>query len=422
MSGQSEKYLDTTLFYLYLIFIVTSTVSIAASQTALGLSLIVFAAVASLKRYNPFPSALKWFYVFVGLYVLWLFLSALVNRTPLASTLIMKEEWLFCAVPIGVYLLKSNGKRNRLITAFAVAVLLVSIYGLLQHFTGINWFKDSSPVMAPDFGYRVSGSFAHRLTFGNYYGTASVFLLAFAVAGTNSLTRPLRLLCLTASMLGIIATLLTYGRGPIAALALVLIIAGFVLGKRFFKYSAVAILVIIITVATLAPGLIRGLDGRLAQDLGGEYEGSRTFIWKNSAKIVCENPLFGVGQGNFKAAYTAKLRPDIPEIRKHAHAHNDLLNVAAVAGIPGALFFLGIWLALFLTLWKGWRAAALENRHRAYLGGAILASAFFFACSFTEAAFADEEVRQLLMFVWAAGLWTCTASREPLAPLERKNT
>jgi len=110
------------------------------------------------------------------------------------------------------------------------------------------------------------------------------------------------------------------------------------------------------------------------------------------------------------------VRPDIPEIRKHAHAHNDLLNVAAVAGIPGALFFLGIWLALFLTLWKGWRAAALENRHRAYLGGAILASAFFFACSFTEAAFADEEVRQ------AAGLWTCTASREPLAPLERKNT
>jgi len=63
MSGQSEKYLDTTLFYLYLIFIVTSTVSIAASQTALGLSLIVFAAVASLKRYNPFPSALKWFYM-----------------------------------------------------------------------------------------------------------------------------------------------------------------------------------------------------------------------------------------------------------------------------------------------------------------------------------------------------------------------
>jgi len=160
MSGQSEKYLDTTLFYLYLIFIVTSTVSIAASQTALGLSLIVFAAVASLKRYNPFPSALKWFYVFVGLYVLWLFLSALVNRTPLASTLIMKEEWLFCAVPIGVYLLKSNGKRNRLITAFAVAVLLVSIYGLdlrqlLRNSFGLSpgfrrsWYQFTGTASAP---------------------------------------------------------------------------------------------------------------------------------------------------------------------------------------------------------------------------------------------------------------------------------
>ncbi len=310
MAGQTEKYLDTSLFYLYLIFIVTSTVSIAAAQTALGLSLILFAAVASLKRYNPFPSALKWFHIFVGLYVLWLFISALINRTPLASTLIMKEEWLFCAVPIGVYLLRSNEKRDRLITAFALAVLLVSIYGLLQHFTGINWFKDSSPVVAPDFGYRVSGSFTHCLTFGNYFGTASTFLLAFAVVGVKSLERPLRLLCLAAAMLGIIATLLTYGRGPVAALALVLILAGFVLGKRFFKYSAVALLVIVVVVASLAPGLIRGLDDRLSQDLGGEYEGARMFIWKNSAEVALENPIFGVGQGNFKAAYAEKLRPE----------------------------------------------------------------------------------------------------------------
>ena len=422
MPGQSEKRLDNVLFYFYLIFVVTSTVSIAAAQSALGLSLILFVIIASLKRYNPFPASLKWLYIFVGLYIIWLFLSSLMNRTPLVSTLIMKEEWLFCAVPIGIYVFKTNGKRNSLITAFAVAVLLVSIYGLVQHFTGINWFKNKLPVIAPDYGYRVSGSFSHRLTFANYFGTASIFLLAFAVAGAKSIARPTRLLCLSASMLGIIVTLLTYSRGPAAALALVLLVAGFVLGRRFFKYSAAGLVLIILAVATLAPGLIRGIEDRLTQDLGFEYEGSRSFIWTRSSEVVLENPIFGVGQGNFKEAYSEKLRPDIPEFRKHTHAHNDLLNIAAISGIPGALFFLGIWLALFYALWKGWRAAPPESRHRSFLGGAILASAFFLACSFTEAVFADEEVRQLMMFIWAVGLWAATDNREPSGVAGSKST
>ena len=146
MPGQNDNFLDSVLFYVYLLFAVTSTVSIAAAQVALGLSLILFLIILVLKRYNPFPAALKWFYLFTGAYILWLVVSAAVNSTPLASLLIMKEEWLFCAVPIGVYLFGQSRHRDRLVAAFAVAILLVSLYGLIQHFTGINWFKDSPPV------------------------------------------------------------------------------------------------------------------------------------------------------------------------------------------------------------------------------------------------------------------------------------
>jgi len=120
--------------------------------------------------------------------------------------------------------------------------------------------------------------------------------------------------------------------------------------------------------------------------------------------VIQENPIFGVGQGNFKAAYSSHLRVDIPEKRKHVHAHNDLLNVAAISGIPGAVFFSGMWLVAVGYFWKGWRMRRKMEPDRCFVLAALLGSIVFFITSLFEATFADEEVRQMLMFIWAAGL------------------
>jgi len=121
--------------------------------------------------------------------------------------------------------------------------------------------------------------------------------------------------------------------------------------------------------------------------------------------VIQENPIFGVGQGNFKAAYSSHLRVDIPEKRKHVHAHNDLLNVAAISGVPGAVFFLGMWLAALGYFWKGWRMRRKAEPDGTLALAALVGSVVFFVTSLFEATFADEEVRQMLMFIWAAGLW-----------------
>ncbi|HWR81963.1 MAG TPA: O-antigen ligase family protein [Candidatus Deferrimicrobium sp.] len=412
MSDAQRSYFDKVIFCFFALFIFSSTFSIAAAHLSLGIAAMLFAIWTAITRDIPFGPHLKWPCLFVALYFIWMALSALVGSTPLASLFILKEEWLFIAAVVGIGLFCVAEYRHRLVTALATGVALVSAYGIIQRFTGIHWFKPVPPLAAPDFGFLVCGNFSNSLTFGNYFGTASAFLLGFAVGGWKHLSRSLRWLCLAASILGIAATLLSYSRGAIIGLAVALIVLGVLAGRRYVIASVVTVIVLALTTYFIIPGLADRFQTVTSRDLGGVYEGSRVFIWKNSLKVIAEHPLFGVGQGNFKAAYTARLRPDIPDIRKHAHAHNDFLNIAAISGIPGALFFAGIWASVITSLRKAQRIAHF-GRQDSYLSlGALLASVVFLVTSLSEATFADEEVRQLLMFVWAAGLWPLCRRRD----------
>ncbi|MEW5994228.1 MAG: hypothetical protein AB1744_07520, partial [Candidatus Zixiibacteriota bacterium] len=201
MTRDGQTVLEKSLCCSFAVFVFGSTFSIALAQIALGISLVIFLVILAVQRINPFAASLKWLYISIALYITWLLFTALVGPTPLKSVLIIKEEWLFCIVPIGVYLLQNNRFRTRLMVALAVGVLIISLYGILQHFTGINLFKSYPLKAAPDYGYLVCGSFSHPLTFGNYFGTASVFLLTSALVNRRRLQRAVATLLVAAALL-----------------------------------------------------------------------------------------------------------------------------------------------------------------------------------------------------------------------------
>jgi len=405
MPVEKTKLLDNLLFFFFTLFIFSSTFSIAAAQISFGFSLLTFLVIIIAKHYNPFCSKLKNLYIVIGLYIAWLLFTSVIGPTPKASMFLVKEDWLFLIIPVGIYLLCREEYRHKIITTWAVGVLLVSVYAVIQHFTGEHWFKDDQLVGTSDYGFRVEGNFSIPITFGNYYGTASLFLLGFALKAGKSILGNRYYLIFSASLLGILASILSLGRGVILAIVAAVIVMGFILGRRYLVKSVIILAITIAAVATVSPGLGKRFTGEMARDIKGVYEGSRVFIWNNSLKIIRDHPLFGVAPGNFKTVYTSHLRADIPESRKHAHAHNDLLNIAAVSGIPGALIFGAVWFMVFSFLWKGWKRWRDEPLSGAFIFGSLLASTVFFISALTEATFADEEVRQMLMFVWAAGLW-----------------
>ncbi|MDF1544213.1 MAG: O-antigen ligase family protein [bacterium] len=402
-SSLSER-LQTVLSVTFAIFVFGSTFSIALAQSALGISLILFLVLLIADRYNPFERRLSLLYAAILAYIGWLWIAAAMNENAADSIRATREEWLFLAIPLGVYLLSRARPRKLFLRALTAGVILVALYGLIQHFTGIILLKDQLAVKAPDFGYSVSGQFSHRLTFGNYFGMISVFLLCLAI-GAKGLRRDRgRLMMLLASIMGIIVTLLSYSRGPIISLVGALLISGFVINRRIFIVGLPVLAVVVAALYSLQPGLFGDFEGRINQDLNDEYSGSRVYIWNRSAEIIEENPLFGVGPANFKKAYLAITPTDIPPVRQHAHAHNDLLNFAAISGLPGAVLWLALFLVVSIKLFQTGKAAVGSGFHDLMPRAALLATLFFLAASMTEAVFADEEVRQGLMFIWAAGL------------------
>ncbi|MCK4460852.1 MAG: hypothetical protein KAW46_03555, partial [candidate division Zixibacteria bacterium] len=158
MNTLSPSKLTDALFFFYALFIFASTFSIALAQTSLGLALITFVVIIIVQHYNPFVPTLKRFYIFIALYIVWMTVCALMGETASRSLFIMKEDWLFLIVPIGIFLFQNETYRNRLIMVFAAGVLLISVYGIMQHLLGLNWFKDSALTAAEGFGYKVRGN------------------------------------------------------------------------------------------------------------------------------------------------------------------------------------------------------------------------------------------------------------------------
>lgn len=391
------KILNDFLFFFFGLFIVGSTFSIALGQISLGVALLLFLIIILRKTYNPLGNKLSLIYKIIGLYIFWMALASLFGATPLRSLMILKEEWLFLAIPIGVYVLARENFRQMIINAFAVSAGVVSIYAIIQHFTGIHWFKDRPLHEAYDFGYMVKGFFAHRLTFGNYYATAAAFFIALSLF-PSSLSSKQKKLMLSSGLLCALATLFTYSYGPIMALFLSIGLIALMKNRTKSIIAIIALGAVIAGSIIFIPNLSQRISDKIEIETSLANEASRVYIWDSALEIAADNPIFGVGQGNFYDTFEANR----PGHRIHVHAHNDLLNVAAMAGIPGLIFFFAIWVILFMT----WKSILINDKtNQTYAAAALIGTFAFFITSITEATFADEEVRQMLMFIWAVGLF-----------------
>lgn len=88
-------------------------------------------------------------------------------------------------------------------------------------------------------------------------------------------------------------------------------------------------------------------------DLEETSNKGRLEIWKTAFKSIAAKPFFGVGAGNFPLI----LNQQLAKSRQGSSAHSLYLQIAAEAGIPGLLLFLGLlgWIGLYA------RRAALHS-------------------------------------------------------------
>ena len=141
----------------------------------------------------------------------------------------------------------------------------------------------------------------------------------------------------------LVACIMINTRGAWLDLAIVLpvVIACHVRNRR--KFLAAMLIFVV------AGGIFLSLSPRTSQRLqtiasaGSEQSVTERFLmWRSAIDAIIENPLTGVGFGNYEAAYQEKYMLDTAKERSQGHAHNIYLQLWAEAGLPGLIFLCGL--------------------------------------------------------------------------------
>jgi O-antigen ligase/tetratricopeptide (TPR) repeat protein len=214
-------------------------------------------------------------------------------------------------------------------------------------------------------GYLASTSVRFRLL---YLAAAGINLLGLVYAANRSTVIGLVLGGVTGS--AIFAALHSAPRrrwiAPAAAIGLAFLLVGISAGIRAFPSGALT---------RSSPTVLQ----RLAfTNLAGSDE-SRTMQWRAAIDGFKDRPLLGYGLENHNLVWSAHFDPGIyhSDTDVFDRTHNQYLELLATTGLIGTLAFLGVWLAIAVTLIRGYRDERLSSVSLAILSGLQVAYAAY---------------------------------------------
>ncbi len=131
----------------------------------------------------------------------------------------------------------------------------------------------------------------------------------------------------------------------------------------------------------------------------------RFTYWQVGMRMFQDNPISGVGLGNFGLAYPIYQHPTDGDVRE---AHNSYLQIFSESGLVGGLFFVGFWGVVLWGLLRGlWRER--DPLHHLLLAGGFCGLLAFLAHALIDINFSHVGL-SMLSIAWA-GLWYAFARR-----------
>ncbi len=412
------------------------TLSIFAAQVCFTVALAVFFARWALGQTTPPRLAVGGFLL---AFSVWTLLSASFSSDPVASHESAKKLVLLALIYVAVDSLRSDSSRERIVDALLLGGLVLSAGALFQgFFLGFDTI-DRRPT-----------------SFLGHYMTASgvemaTLLLAsarLALAGTARHLRPPKKDLLRCGLLvAILATLTLLKRLDVfpveaerlvvalvvaaaaalalsgssspsersrgwwswlaagaSAIALVLsltrnawlgAIAGLAL-LLFLKAPRTLWLLPAAVVAVIAVGPRPVLERMTLRDDSAK---DRYYMWQAAIDMIVDRPVFGQGPGMILKRYPQYRWPEAPNLQT-PHLHDNVLQIAAERGVPGAVLWVCIFVAWLRVAWSEWRRFG-PARPRWIAGGALAVLSGLFVAGLFEYNFGDSELLMLLLVVAA---------------------
>ena len=274
---------------------------------------------------------------------------------------------------------------------FALAVgLFVSVSAIVQHMqaTPLPGSTDVAPSLS---------------TIGNSGLLAAYLLMNLALAAYLACTSlRFRLLYLAAGAVNLLALIYAENRSTLLGLMLGAIVAAVIFAtistksrKKWIAPSAAAAFALMVCggaaiirafpTSSIAQHLPTVLQ-RLASTNPAGSDESRTMQWRAAIEAFKDRPLLGYGLENHHLAWSAHFDPDIQRIETEIfdRTHNQFLEVLATTGIVGTVAFLGIWLAIGMTLVRAYRAGRISAASASVLWGLQVAYAIYLVFWFVD--------------------------------------
>lgn len=250
------------------------------------------------------------------------------------------EMWIYRLMPFFMVTLFLQNKKylTRIAAAFIIATSLDSIVALAQLILGM--------------GSRGWGFGGNILNLASLLCIIMPILLIIIVDDSFSdKAKNLAKVAIFCCTMGLIAG---KSRGAWVALAVVLPMVSFTYIIRSKKYIIIALAVVLVLVGSIASSQVyRQRVMSITNITTDSSNADRIKVWNSALRMIKDNPVTGVGLGNFKKEHDSKYRLEGRNYNL-VHCHNNILQIWSEAGTIGVFGFLYMSLYIFTVNFREW--------------------------------------------------------------------
>ena len=362
----------SNLFYALFALLVCSLYLPPVFYTFFTGSLVILAGVAlSTKEYSlNFKSFLPWLYVgFLVVHFTGFLLGG--DSKDVMSGIQPKLSFLFLPFVLAVFqpLLTRSFFRKLIAAFFFSSVLICLIFLGIALFKALEAYGDLVDEVQKEnfrwFWYFYSSTLTHGYIHRSYLG-----LMLGAALISSPFIKPIQkrkqfLFFVAISVIAVVQVLLQ-SRMILIALAMSLLIYAIITiiknrSKKWGAYLGGGMVILALVAYLFADSPYNRFNNMKMEeyDMSGEkssFTGStiRFAIWENALEIIKDHPVWGVGYGEINEVRVQAYQKsgfNVGEEREF-NSHNQFLETQVIAGIPGSIMLMGMFVVLFLISWQ----------------------------------------------------------------------
>lgn len=266
--------------------------------------------------------------------------SIILSNETITNWLSFSSFWVYFSYPILYYSISHLDfkyiERALNISIFISAIL--SIYAIIQHYTGLNLFGNIVRHSPDGIRYLSTAHFNKHSTFA----FTTTFILSYTIIRLvmYQISVKEKFLLVIASLIMLYAVLFSYVRAPIITAIAGATLILFMIRRKYIIYPMLVLFIALISLYVISPSVIVKYIDTLSSQSESSWQ--RLFIYKRAFEMYADNIGTGIGFGNF-AHYTYLYFDTLyNDFQVRCHVHNLYLQYLLEMGVIGFVLIMNL--------------------------------------------------------------------------------